>query len=136
MGSDLGTILQKIRGNSLESFTGKSGGNVDRNWRFSREFPGKDSPMSNSWDENRTVAGVRPGLEISHNSFPRICWNPFGGISLNQFQGISHNPYQCISRNPFRGIFHNPIQEISNNEFQGISLYQFWRKTKELLGNF
>ena len=31
-------------------FHKKSGENVERNWSFSRKFPGKDSPLKNSWD--------------------------------------------------------------------------------------
>ena len=34
-----------------------------KNYRFSREFLGKSSPLSNSWEIRRTVARVSPGLE-------------------------------------------------------------------------
>ena len=70
------TILRKIRENSQKSFTGKPGKNVDRNWRLSREFPGKDSPLRNSCDEHRTVAGVLSGLEIFLWLFPRNISDP------------------------------------------------------------
>ena len=119
-----------ISGNSQESaeiprnqrkFPGLIHGKIP--WKFFREYPGKDFPLRNSWNEHRKVAGFWLGLDISRN--------PFRGISCDPFWGISHNPFQGISRNPFRGIARNPIWEIFLNLFWGISLYQFWKITEE-----
>ena len=61
------TILRKILGNTQESAKIRrnlsSCENVDRNWIYSREFSGKDSPMRNSWNEHSTVSGVWPSLQ-------------------------------------------------------------------------
>ena len=153
-------ILRKIRENSQKSFMGNFGENVNRNWRFSREFPWKDSPLRDflvfiSWEYII--------LENFSNSLKRISRYPFLGISRNQFRGISHNHIQGISHYQLgrilcyqfwrifiatsnviidfwsywsclvfcKRIVRNPFRGISHNHSKRISRNQFLRKSRE-----
>ena len=61
-----------IRENSKESLTGKSGKNVDRNWRFSREFPGKEFHWEFPGKNTIQWQGFGRGWRFSCDYFPGI----------------------------------------------------------------
>ena len=91
------TILRKIRGNSQEYFTGKSGENVGS---YSEEFL----------------------VTLPRDQVLGISCNPFRGNSHNSFQGISCDQYQGISCYRFCRKTRENLWK-----FMGISCKMFFR---------
>ena len=81
--NSLVTIYRKIYGNSQESFRRNLSKNINRYWRYSREFPGKDSPLKIPWMNTVQWQGqemlLKPGYQ---------CWMPQTIYKVNDVFGV------------------------------------------------
>ena len=112
-----------IRENSKESLTGKSGKNVDRNWRFSREFPGKEFHWEFPGKNTIQWQGFGRGWRFSCDYFPGIYIR-----TNNEEFHVTHSKEFLLTNS--REFFWRIIRENFDpylGKFLGISREKFFR---------